>query len=202
MGLPSTAIMLFNRPIRGLLPLMNRELININNDDTHYETLEAIQKYNKDNNTAKDPSLFCSNYSSSTLGQQGALDAQCVMKGQWQQPQGTLIKHPGHEERQAHYTQHKHTCSTTISSEQYLCVQIKKVVGLLEDIFMLAVLVEPIRPPIPHAPDKRMEATQSKDTVNREGGEEQYISQPKKDSKTTGRHNRCEKQQDCTLLGD
>ena len=40
-GLPSPAFLLFNRLIRGLLPQMNREAININNDDAQYEVLKA-----------------------------------------------------------------------------------------------------------------------------------------------------------------
>ena len=36
-GLPSPAALLFNRPIRGLSPQMNRGEININNDDAQYE---------------------------------------------------------------------------------------------------------------------------------------------------------------------
>ena len=42
-GLPSPATMLFNRPIRTLLPQMNREPININADDEHCEALKACQ---------------------------------------------------------------------------------------------------------------------------------------------------------------
>ena len=58
-GLPSSARMPFNRPNRGLLLQMNREPINVNNDDTCYEALEAHQKkYDKDNDTQKDPYLF------------------------------------------------------------------------------------------------------------------------------------------------
>ena len=50
--LPSPAIVLFSRPIWGLLPQMNREAINIDNYDGHYESLEHHQKkYNKDNDT-------------------------------------------------------------------------------------------------------------------------------------------------------
>ena len=36
-GLSSPATMLLNRPIRGLLPQINRKPVN--NDDTHYEAL-------------------------------------------------------------------------------------------------------------------------------------------------------------------
>ena len=38
-GLPNPAILLLNRPIRGLLPKMSREPININIDDAQYEAL-------------------------------------------------------------------------------------------------------------------------------------------------------------------
>ena len=38
-GLPSPVTVLFKGQIRGLLPQMNREPININNDDTHYKVL-------------------------------------------------------------------------------------------------------------------------------------------------------------------
>ena len=42
-GLPSTATLLFNRPMGALLPQMNREPININAFDIHYEVLKACQ---------------------------------------------------------------------------------------------------------------------------------------------------------------
>ena len=42
-GLPSLAMLLFNRPIRGLLPQMNRQPININNDDAQYEALKTTK---------------------------------------------------------------------------------------------------------------------------------------------------------------
>ena len=42
-GLPSAAMLLFKRPIRGLLPQMNMELINIDNDDAEYEALKPIE---------------------------------------------------------------------------------------------------------------------------------------------------------------
>ena len=40
-GLPSAATFLFNRPIRVLLPQINRESINFNADDENYETLKS-----------------------------------------------------------------------------------------------------------------------------------------------------------------
>ena len=36
--------MLFNRLIRGLLPQMNEDSINVDNDDLHHEALEAHQR--------------------------------------------------------------------------------------------------------------------------------------------------------------
>ena len=51
--------MLLIRVIRGHLPQMNRDPINISYDDMHYEALEAHQrKYNKDKDTQKDPSVL------------------------------------------------------------------------------------------------------------------------------------------------
>ena len=41
--------MLYNRPIQGLLPQINRAPINVDNDDMKSEALEGYQnKYNKD----------------------------------------------------------------------------------------------------------------------------------------------------------
>ena len=53
-------MMLFNRPIRGLLPQMKRGPINENNNDIHFEALEAYQrKYNnKGKHTQEIPSVF------------------------------------------------------------------------------------------------------------------------------------------------
>ena len=43
-GLLSAAMMLFNRLLRNLLPQMNRNPMNTNIDDMHYEALEAHQR--------------------------------------------------------------------------------------------------------------------------------------------------------------
>ena len=45
-GLLSPATMLFSRLIRGLLPPMNRDPINVNKDDLHNEALEVCQRKN------------------------------------------------------------------------------------------------------------------------------------------------------------
>ena len=53
-GLSCPTMLLFNRPTRCLLPQMNREPIDINNDDAKYETLKAYQeKCVKDIDTPK-----------------------------------------------------------------------------------------------------------------------------------------------------
>ena len=41
-GIPSPATLLFNRPIRSLLPQMNREPINIKNYNAYYEALKIM----------------------------------------------------------------------------------------------------------------------------------------------------------------
>ena len=56
--LPSPAMMLFNRLIRGLLPQMNRDPINVDNDDLHREALEALQRKNKGKDTRKFHPIF------------------------------------------------------------------------------------------------------------------------------------------------
>ena len=43
-GLLSPAMMLFNRPIRVLLSQMNRNPINVDNDDLRHKALEAHQR--------------------------------------------------------------------------------------------------------------------------------------------------------------
>ena len=46
--LPSPFTLLFNHPIRGIVPIMNRLPINSDNDDEHYETL--VNRQAKNNN--------------------------------------------------------------------------------------------------------------------------------------------------------
>ena len=57
--LPSSAKHLFNRPIRALLPQINREPININVDEESHDALKAQQdKDLKGNGTCKDTLSF------------------------------------------------------------------------------------------------------------------------------------------------
>ena len=58
-GLPCPATLLFNIPTKDMLPLINRDPININVVDVNYEALKAWQdKYLKDNDTHKDSLSF------------------------------------------------------------------------------------------------------------------------------------------------
>ena len=60
-GLPSPAMMLFNRPIRALLLQICRGLINVNNNDDYHKALKSRQEeYTKNNDTCKDSTLFSS----------------------------------------------------------------------------------------------------------------------------------------------
>ena len=45
-GLPSPATRLFNCLVRGIMPVMNRPPINIDNDDEHHQTLMYRQGKN------------------------------------------------------------------------------------------------------------------------------------------------------------
>ena len=45
-GLPSPAIILFNHPIRGIMPVINRPPVGINNDDEHHKALIGRQNRN------------------------------------------------------------------------------------------------------------------------------------------------------------
>ena len=38
-GLPSPAMLLFNFPVRGIMPVMDRPPINVDNDDKNHQTL-------------------------------------------------------------------------------------------------------------------------------------------------------------------
>ena len=58
-GLPSLAMLLFNRPIRTLLPQVNRNPINYNADDENYKALKLQQdKYLKNIDTHRDSFSF------------------------------------------------------------------------------------------------------------------------------------------------
>ena len=45
-GIPSCAMLLFNCPVRGIMPVMDRPPINVDNDDEHHQTLMHRQGKN------------------------------------------------------------------------------------------------------------------------------------------------------------
>ena len=58
-GLLSLPVMLFNRPIRGLLPQLSRDTINVGKDDILKKALETQQKKNeKGRDAQKEPILL------------------------------------------------------------------------------------------------------------------------------------------------
>ena len=60
-------------------------------------------------------------------------------------------------------------CSTPVTMEQYLCEQIKKAAGQMEDIFMQAATLEHSRMPRPHKAGTKTHMSHEKEIMNREG---------------------------------
>ena len=56
-GLHGPASLIFNRPIRAMLPHINRGPINFNADDKHYEALRHVKTNTKGNDIHSDPSF-------------------------------------------------------------------------------------------------------------------------------------------------
>ena len=74
-GLPSPAMLLFNHPIQGILPIVNRLPINTNNEDEHYDMLVNRQTKNDKNN------ITFRNYASFSIGSTVAVH--CRYGGPW-----------------------------------------------------------------------------------------------------------------------
>ena len=182
-GLPSSATMLFSRPVRGLLPQKNRGPINVDNNDTHNEALEVHQKY-KGNDTIKTILFLHERYSRCTTGRWGLWIHGVIVEG-------NSSDHRGHSYNiWITKTGRLITCKTkciniTISSKKYLYEQIKKVAGWLEGMFIQTVPVNAVGLPTLHASDNRMEAIQYKGTVYQEMDSISPIGQ---DCKNSGRH--------------
>ena len=82
-GLPSPATMLFNCPNRGIIPVINRLPVGIDNDDEHHKAIIKRQtKNDKDKNISK---IFVSLPIGSTVA---------VQQGRW----GTV--NPWHDQRE------------------------------------------------------------------------------------------------------
>ena len=55
-GLASPAIILFNHPIRGILPIISRPPIGMNNDEEHHEAL--VNRQTKDDKNQVPPEIM------------------------------------------------------------------------------------------------------------------------------------------------
>ena len=108
-GLPSPAILLFNRPINSLQPQMLRELISINNDDAQYKALQVYKIYWEQWCLKRTFCFFFFNkiYSSRAARQWRCMDTWDCRTVQWQWPQGMIVHHLGHEDRQTDYMEHE-----------------------------------------------------------------------------------------------
>ena len=93
-GLLSLAIMLFNRLIRGLLPQMRRDSINVDNDDLHHEALEAGQRKNDKGKDTKKYPIVCLTRPMVAVQQQG--------RGLW--PHAVIVETNNDEHKRHSYT--------------------------------------------------------------------------------------------------
>ena len=135
-GLPSPATMLFNRLIESLSPEMNRDPINVNNDNLYCEALETcLRKNDAVKDTQKDPPIFITGATVAVQWDDGGL---------W--TYGVIVKpnNDDHRERWSYTTwvtmtdrlimwNSKHICSINVTWG-ILCEQTKKSSEQLEDI--------------------------------------------------------------------
>ena len=94
-GLPKPATLLFNHPVRGIMPIINRPLIKSSNDGYHYEEwLKRQMKNDKSHDASR-------NYASIPIG--------CVVVVQWEEDgpwtHGT-VEGKGDHNRNRYYTIH------------------------------------------------------------------------------------------------
>ena len=71
-GIPSPAMLLFNKPIRVLLPQIVREAINVNKDDGYYNALKSRQETYTKNNDAHKDLHFCAGSTVAVYRKDGA----------------------------------------------------------------------------------------------------------------------------------
>ena len=127
-GLPSPATLLFNCPVRGIMSVMDRPPINIDNDDEHHHTLIDRQgKNDQDNDTSK---IFMSIPIESTVA------VQQEDRGPW--THGTVVNKGSHNHHSRTYkiqvtktgriiTHNKqHIRPTPITAENFPCNQLSK----------------------------------------------------------------------------
>ena len=122
-GLPNPAIMLFNHPIRGIMPVVNRPPIGSDNDKEHHNVLINRQCRNdKDNDTSK-------HFHPLPIGSTVAV--KCEDGGPW--THGTIEEKGNHNHHNRSYKIHitttgktttckrQHLKPTPISAEWYSC---------------------------------------------------------------------------------
>ena len=95
-GLPSLATLLFNCPIKGILPIINRLPMGIDNDEGHYEVL--VKRQTKDYQNQGTPRNYVSIPTGSTVA------IQCEDRGTW--THGTLEGKGYHKHHDRSYNIH------------------------------------------------------------------------------------------------
>ena len=94
LGLPSPATLLFNHPVRGIMPIINGPPIGLNNDNEHYEALNMRQmKNDKIHDTSR-------MYVSIPIG--STVVVQCEDGGSW--THGTVESKGDHNHNDRSYT--------------------------------------------------------------------------------------------------
>ena len=96
-GLHSPAMMLFDCPIRGIMPVINRLLIDTDNDDVHHKVI--MKRQTKNDNKDKDTSK---NVVSLPIGSTVAV--QCKDMGPW--THGTIEDKGAHNHHDSSYHIH------------------------------------------------------------------------------------------------
>ena len=115
-GLPSPASILFNWPIRGLLPQIGRAQILFNNDDDHYDTIIKRQQNTYQNiNSCKDCIIIAAGYTVAELIEDGGPQMHSTMLGHGSQYQNN-ISHRIHIMMMGISSQEHHTM---LSRHQY-----------------------------------------------------------------------------------
>ena len=115
-GLLSPVTVLLSGPVRGLLPQVNRDPININNCNMHDEAIEACQrKLIRARCLNRYFCLYCRSYSNSPAIRLGGMDTRCNSQTQQWWPQGMFLYHTGDIVWQTHHTgleaHMQHQCS-------------------------------------------------------------------------------------------
>ena len=106
-GLPSPAALLFNWPIRALLPKINREHIIFNAEDEHYGALKHAMKKPLRAVILKDFFFPYSIYSSCPVHRWWPIDTCYSGRDKWYWSPEVVLQHQGDENWQANTAQHQ-----------------------------------------------------------------------------------------------